>query len=154
MKTKTFGKFLLLCLIFATAFNSYECNAASAISIVDAYWSINGKKVSTAYVGDEIEATIRIKAGSGSVQGTITINIMQDTDVWFDEDFISEERSFILSAGQEKEYTISFRPFFGYGDEIVGVFGDFMFEGYYIEVEYQAARARAAESPSERCNRR
>jgi len=110
---------------------------SASLKIVDAYWTVKGSRVTSARIGDEVMAHIKVKAQDSTVQGTVTLKVMQDATAWFDEDYATSEVSVVLTSGTEKEYSITFVPFDASGEDLKHVLGEPELRGYYIEVEFK-----------------
>ena len=129
--------FLMLLILFSSMNLAVLVQSQSAsLKVVDAYWTVKDKRVTSARVGDEVVAHIKVKAQGGTVQGTLTIKVMQDLAFSPDEEYVSHQVSIVLTSGIEKEYNLTFVPFHASGEELKEVLGEPELRGYYIEVEF------------------
>jgi len=96
------------------------------LSLVNAYWTVGGRPVTTCEVGDDVAAHIIVKANNAAVDGTIKVKIRKDLSLLPDRDVKIETFVVSLDKDESKEYTIKFTP-----DEVSG--GSLC--GYFIEIE-------------------
>jgi len=97
---------------------------SGSLKAIDAYWTVKGSQVTSARVGDEVVANIKVKAQDGTAQGTLNIKVIQDATAWLDEDYATYEVSVVLTSGTEKEYSIAFVPFDASGEDLKHVLGE------------------------------
>ncbi|MEM2799300.1 MAG: LEA type 2 family protein [Candidatus Bathyarchaeia archaeon] len=99
---------------------------SGTLSLVEAYWTVGGLRVTSCKVGDEVVAHIILKANNAPIEGTIKVKIRKDIVLWLDEDV--KVASFIISLrkDEEREYTLAFTPIEPSGISL---------RGYFIEVE-------------------
>jgi len=119
---------------------------SSSLKIIDAYWTVRGNRVTSARIGEEVTAHIKVKAEDGTVQGVLIIKVRQDAEVWIDKDYAVREVSVALASGTEKEYTLTFTPFDASGEKLKEVLGEPKLRGYYIQVEFKDEEIYTMES--------
>jgi len=136
---KQFTFLLALSILFSTILSMTPMIQAQSgsLKVIDAYWTVNGKQVTSARVGDEVVAHVKVKAQDGNAQGTLTIKVRQDATAWLDEDYATHEFSIVLTSGTEKEYSIKFVPFDASGEDLKHVLGEPELKGYYILAEFK-----------------
>jgi len=99
----------------------------------EAFWLVDDQRVSTATLGDKVEAHVVIKVTEEYV-GSIVVKIRKDVAHSFDSDFHISTIPVNLKGGEEKEIEITFTP-----DEPSSS-GFFGLRGYFIEVEFRVTR--------------
>jgi len=97
-----------------------------ALSLIDAYWTVGGSKVTRCNVGDEVTAHIVLKASEAPVEGTITVKIRKDLALMPDVDVKALKFEIFLRKDEVKEFTITFTPIEP---------SSIRLRGYFIEVE-------------------
>jgi len=117
------GIVVLSALLFARS-----ARVESAPTVVEVFWRADGRRVTTAGVGDEVEAHVIIKA-TGKYEGSIVVKIRKDISLWFDSDHSITTVPANLRGGQEIELELMFVP-----DEASGG----SLRGYFVEVEFSA----------------
>jgi hypothetical protein len=105
----------------------------SAPVVKEAYWQIDGQKVSTSSLGQEVEAHVVVQATEQYV-GSIVVKIRKDARLWFDSDFKVDTVPVDLAGGDEKSMELSFTPDETSHGTVTGL------RGYFIEVEFRATR--------------
>ncbi|RJS83023.1 hypothetical protein CW706_06445 [Candidatus Bathyarchaeota archaeon] len=61
-----------------------------------------GGRITSARIGEEETAYIKVKAEDGTTQGVLIIKARQDAEVWIDEDYAVREVSVTLASGQKR----------------------------------------------------
>jgi hypothetical protein len=105
----------------------------SAPIVKEAYWQIDGQKVSTSSLGEEVEAHVVVQAAEQYV-GSIVVKIRKDARLWFDSDFKVDTIPVDLAGGDEKTIELAFTPDETSHGSITGL------RGYFIEIEFRATR--------------
>ena len=105
----------------------------SAPVVKEAYWQIDGQRVSTSSLGQEVEAHVVVQATEQYV-GSIVVKIRKDARLWFDSDFKVDTIPVDLAGGDEKSMELSFTPDETSHGTVTGL------RGYFIEVEFRATR--------------
>jgi len=105
----------------------------SAPIVKEAYWQIDGQKVSTSSLGQEVEAHVVVQATEQYV-GSIVVKVRKDARMWFDSDFKVDTIPVDLAGGDEKSIELSFTPDETSHGTVTGL------RGYFIEVEFRATR--------------
>jgi len=130
--------FFVLILIFAfVVFALLSPNFGGrkpAPSVLEAYWRVDGRKVTSASVGDSVEAVVVIKPSEQYV-GSVIVKVRKDVSWWFDRDYAVATVPVDLRGGAERELTLEFVP----DEASVGRVGSL--KGYFIEVEFSAVGA-------------
>jgi len=129
---------VLLGLVLVFALLSMVTVRVRAAPIVrEAFWLVNGERVSTARLGEKVEAHVVVKATEEYV-GSIVVTIRKDIARGFDSDFHVATIPVNLRGGEEEEIELTFTP-----DEAGGGGGFLGFgalRGYFIEVEFRVTR--------------
>jgi len=99
---------------------------SGTLSLVEAYWTVGGLRVTSCKVGDEVVAHIVLKANNAPVEGTIKVKIRKDIVLWLDEDVKVASFTISLRKDEEREYTLAFTPIEPSGISL---------RGYFIKVE-------------------
>jgi len=122
---------VLLGLVLISGFFSVvSVRVRAAPTVQEAFWLVDDQKVSTATLGEKVEAKIVVKATEEYV-GSIVVKIRKDIRWWPDSDYQVSTIPVNLKGGEEKEINLSFTP-----DEASGG----SLRGYLIEIEFQATR--------------
>jgi len=107
-------------------YKSMTSKNVGLIEVVDAYWMINGKRMYSCNLNDEVEAHIIVKAINDVSNGVITVRIKKDRVLMPDLNLISEEFTISLNKGETRELTLKFKP-----DQAISI----ILRGYFIELE-------------------
>lgn len=118
-----------LVLIFAL-FSRASVRVRAAPIVREASWTVDGSTVSTASLGDKVEAHVVVEAVEEYV-GSIVVKIRKDVSHLPDSDFHISTIPVNLKAGEEQEIEIVIMP-----DEASSS-GFFGLRGYFIEVNFQ-----------------
>jgi hypothetical protein len=116
--------------IFALASRSSVRVRATPL-VREAYWTIDNSPVTTARVGDHVEAHVVIEAVEEYV-GSVTFKVRKDISIWPDSDYHISTVPVSLRGGDEHEIEIAYIPDQGSGGGLRGL------RGYFIEVDFQA----------------
>jgi len=120
---------LVLVLIFGLLF-TVSVRVREAPIVREAFWLVDDQRVSTARLGEKVEAHVVIKA-TEEYSGPIMVRIRKDIALWPDSDYHISTIPVSLKGGEEKEIEITFTP-----DEASGG----SLRGYFIEIEFRVAR--------------
>lgn len=93
--------------------------------VIDAYWRIDGNKVSEVESEKEVDAVVMLRLSTGDYSGQVKIDIRKDLALQLDKSFISRSFYVSLSSGGSKQLVLGFSP-----DEI----SSGTLRGYFIEV--------------------
>ena len=118
-----------LVVVFAL-FSSFSGRVRTAPIVREAVWTIGGSVVTTANVGDKVEARVEVQTVEEYV-GSIVVKIRKDVRWWPDTDYHVSTMPLNLKGGATTEIEISFTP-----DEA----SSSGMRGYFIEIEFQATR--------------
>ena len=105
-----------------------------APSVLEAYWRVDGQRVTFASVGDSVEAVVAVRASEQYV-GSIIVKVRKDVQWWFDRDYAVATVPVDLRGGVERGLVLEFVP----DEASVGRVGSL--KGYFIEVEFSAVGA-------------
>ena len=94
----------------STTYSPTPSTPSGMIQVIDAYWSRNGRKVSTVYKGDVVNAVVKLYCVNAPVQGQLTIYVKKDRVALPDTVFASKTFVINLMAGETKTYSLSFAP--------------------------------------------
>ena len=130
--------FIVLILIFAVVvFALLSPNFGGgkpAPSVLEAFWRVDGQRVTSATVGDSVEAVVTVQASEQYV-GSVILKVRKDVSWWFDKDYAVATVPVDLRGGAERELVLEFVP----DEASVGRVGSL--KGYFIEVEFSAVGA-------------
>jgi hypothetical protein len=130
--------FIVIILIFAfVVFALLSPNFSgrkSAPAVLEAYWRVDGQRVTSASVGDSVEAVVTVRASEQYV-GSVILKVRKDVSWWFDKDYSVATVPLDLRGGVERDLTLEFVP----DEASVGRVGSL--KGYFIEVEFSAVGA-------------
>jgi len=115
--------FVIFGLIFVGSFR-----VRARPTVQEAVWIVNDQEVSTARVGEKVEARVVIKA-TEEYAGSIVVKIRKDTTLWFDSDYQVSTVPITLNGGEQKEMELVFTPNQASGGRL---------RGYFIEIDFQA----------------
>lgn len=118
-----------LVVIFAL-FSVTSVRVRAAPIVKEAVWRIEGSAVTTARVGDNIEARVVVQTIE-EYAGSVVAKIRKDIRWWPDTDYQVSTIPLNLKGGETTEIQIAFTP-----DEA----SSGGMRGYFIEIEFQATR--------------
>jgi len=122
---------VLLGLVLISVFLSTVSVRVRAAPIVkEAVWTVDRSVVSTARVGEKVEARMVVEAVEEYV-GSIVVRIKKDVRLWWDSDYHVQTIPVNLAGSEQKEIEIAFTP----DQASTG-----SLRGYFIEIEFQATR--------------
>lgn len=93
--------------------------------VSDAYWMVGSARVTTAKVGDKVEAHVTIRAVGVPLEGYVTVRIRKDIVLLPDTDFLVQTFQISVRSGEETDISLTFYP-----DELSGG----SLRGYFMEV--------------------
>jgi len=96
------------------------------LSVIDAYWTVGGSRVTICKLGDEVTAHVVLRASEAPVEGTIIVKIRKDLVLMPDVDVKAVKFEVFLRRDEVKEFTVTFTP-----NEPSSI----SLRGYFIEVE-------------------
>jgi hypothetical protein len=130
--------FIVLILIFAfVVFVLLSHNFGGqkpAPAVLEAFWRVDGHRVTSASVGDSVEAVVTVRASEQYV-GSVVVKVRKDVSWWFDKDYSVATVPVDLRGGAERTLVLEFVP-----DEASGG-GVGSLKGYFIEVEFSTIGA-------------
>lgn len=131
--------FFVLILIFAfVVFALLSPNFGGgkpAPSVLEAYWRVDGQRVTSASVGDSVEAVVTVQASEHYV-GSIVVKVRKDVSWWFDKDYsVATVPVDMVGGGDPALLKVEFVP----DEASVGRVGSL--KGYFIEVKFSAVGA-------------
>jgi len=97
------------------------------LEVINTYWKANGVLISSAEVGNEVEAHIVLRAVDGNFHGSVKIQIRKDLLLAPDVEYTYRTFSLTLPRGESKEFILTFTP-----DEASSL----TLRGYFIEVDF------------------
>lgn len=97
--------------------------------VLEAFWQTNGKNVTVAYLGYEVELHVVIKA-SEQYTGSISTKVKKDIAYWFDNDYAVKTYPINLAANQVSELKMTFSP-----DEA----SQGRMRGYFSQIDFSGA---------------
>jgi len=134
----TKGQLFLVAVVFLVIIIAFTLLATRFVStqpspvVEDVSWRVNGREVTSAIVGSEVEAHIFVKA-TGEYTGSIVVKVRKDVAFWFDRDYAVSTTPVSLTGTQRFEIKLNFVP-----DEA----SSGSLRGYFIEVEFSATKAQ------------
>lgn len=127
--------FIVLILIFAIVvialFSGGFGGRKTAPLVLEAFWRVDGRTVTSASVGESVEAVVTIQATEQYV-GSIVLKVRKDVSWWLDKDYAVATVPVDLRGGAERDLVLEFAP-----DEASGG----RLRGYFIDVEFSAVSA-------------
>jgi hypothetical protein len=123
-----------LIVIFALV-STRSARVSSAPNVLEAFWKVDGQRVTTVSVGDNVEAHVIVKA-TGEYVGSIVMKIRKDVSLWPDSDYSVKTVPVSLRGSQQTELELTFVPDEARGG---GLGGLGKLRGYFIEVDFSAA---------------
>ena len=124
--------FILLVLVAAVVvfalLSARSGRVAASPKVVEVFWRVDGQRVTSASVGDKVEAVVAVQATEQYV-GAVVVKVRKDVQWWFDKDYVLATVPVDLRGGVEKEFKVEFTP-----DEASGG----SLRGYFVEVEFSA----------------
>lgn len=131
------GQILLLILIVLLGlvlifglFSTVSVRVRVAPTVQEAVWKVGDSIVSTARLGEKVEAQVVIQATEEYV-GSVVVKIRKDITWWPDSDYHISTIPVNLVGGEEEEIKLSFAP-----DEASAG----SLRGYFIEIEFQVTK--------------
>jgi len=103
-----------------------------APTVQEAFWEVDGQRVTTASVGITVNAHVMIKAVDEYV-GSVVVKIRKDFAFWFDSDYQVLTVPVNLAGGQEKEIELVFVP-----DKP----SQGRLRGYFIEIDFAITKTK------------
>ncbi len=124
---------LLGLIVTSVLISSFTVRVRAAPIVKEAFWLVDGQRVSTADLGEKVEAHVVIQA-TEEYEGSIVVKVRKDVKVWLDSDFAISTLPIKLAGGDEKTIEIFFTPDEASGGGLTGL------RGYFIEIEFKATR--------------
>jgi len=130
--------FILIILLLAETIATFALLSARPIKVryapivLEAFWEVNGQRVTTARVGTTVNAHVMIKAVDEYV-GSVVFKIKKDFAFWFDNDYHILTVPVNLVGGQEKETEFAFVP-----DKP----SQGRLRGYFIEIDFEITKTK------------
>lgn len=106
-------------------------------TVNDVYWTVDGIRTTSAELGSYVTAHIVLTAGSGSVRGTLTLEIRKDLAFLPDKAYFLSNIQVNLRKGETNDFTMVWTP-----DEASG----FLLRGYILRVLYEGDKIYEMES--------
>jgi hypothetical protein len=103
-----------------------EARRESSPVVQQVSWRVNNQNATTAYLGEEVEVHVHIKA-TDKYQGSIVVKIKKDIAYWFDSDYVIKTFPVDLKADQVTELKLTFSP-----DEA----SQGTMRGYLVEIDF------------------
>jgi len=97
------------------------------LKVVNAYWTVDGRVVTEAKVGERVTAVVILKAIGGSVSGTVEVKVFKELKLLPDVKVASRSFATFLRSGESILLRVQFTP-----DGIGGV----LIKGYYVKVYF------------------
>lgn len=96
-------------------------------TVQEAFWTVNGQRVTTASLGAEVTAHVTIRATEEYV-GSIVVKVRKDLSFWPDSNYHIATLPVNLVGGQEREIRLTYVPDQASGGGL---------RGYFIEVDFE-----------------
>lgn len=101
-------------------------------TVQDVYWSVAGKRVTGANIGEEVRAHVILQA-QGEYADSVAVKIRNDISFWPDSDFSTKIFTVQLNGGQTFELESAFVPERASGRS---------FRGYFVEVDFSVTHVK------------
>jgi hypothetical protein len=130
--------FLLVILLLAgtiaavTLLSARPVKVRYAPTVQEAFWEVDGQTVTTASMGNTVNAHVMIKVVDEYV-GSVVVKIRKDLVFWFDSDFYVLTVPVNLVGGQEKEIELAFVPDKPCQSHL---------RGYFIEIDFEITKTK------------
>lgn len=106
----------------------YAASPVQGTLVVEsAWWTVNGRVVTSAIVGQVVTAHVRVRAVGGNVQEVVQVRVRRDLALQPDTDLVVNSFNVKLENGQSMELTVTFTA-----SEKSGL----SFRGYFLEVDF------------------
>ena len=117
---------LVIVVVLFVALPMFETQHKSTPFVQQVFWNVNGRNVTSCYLGEEVEAHIVIE-GTQEYSGSIVVKIRKDATFWLDSDYTVKTFPVSLPGGQTAELVTTFAPDEGSGGQL---------RGYFVEVDF------------------
>jgi len=97
-------------------------------TVQETLWKIDGRNVTSCFVGDSVGAHVVIRASDQYI-GSVEVKIRKDMSFWFDSDYATQTFPVNLPGCQTTEFVVTFSP-----DEASAG----SLRGYFVEVDFLA----------------
>jgi LEA14-like dessication related protein len=101
--------------------------------VESAWWTVSGRVVTTARVGQTVTAHVRVRAVGGRVEELVRVRVRKDLALRPDEDYAVSTFTVKLESGQSAELTVVF---------VASEKSGLLFRGYFIEVDFLYSRRK------------
>jgi hypothetical protein len=129
------GQILVLILLVLVAavvvfalLSARSSRVSAAPRVLEAYWTVDERRVTSARVGDSVKARVVVRASEQYV-GSVVVKVRKDVSWWFDSDYAVATVPVDMVGDGEAQLKVEFVP-----DEASGG----SLRGYFIEVEFSA----------------
>jgi len=95
--------------------------------VESAWWTVDGRVVTTARVGQTVTAHVRVRAVGGRVEELVRVRVRKDLALRPDEDYVVSTFTVKLESGQSAELTVVF---------VASEKSGLLFRGYFLEVDF------------------
>jgi len=95
--------------------------------VESAWWTVDGKVVTTERVGQTVTAHVRVRAVGGRVEELVRVKVRKDLALRPDEDYAVSTFTVKLESGQSAELSVAF---------VASEKSGLLFRGYFIEVDF------------------
>jgi len=123
---------LLGIIVIFALLSTRSARVRSTPVVQEVFWRVGGQKVTTASVGDEVEAHVVVKATEEYV-GSIVVKIRKDVSFWPDSDYNTKTVPVNLKGSQETALELAFVPDEASGGSLRSL------RGYFVEVDFTAS---------------
>ena len=117
--------------IVLVALSVFSSRQRASPLVVEAFWQTDDQQVSATASGREIHAHVIVKATEEYV-GSIVVKVRKDISLWPDSDYQTATFPVNLTAGEQEDLELNFRP-----DEA----SNSRLRGYFLEINFKVAGA-------------
>jgi hypothetical protein len=108
----------------------HEARVKSTPVVQQVFFRVGGQNVTTAYVGEDVEVHVVIKA-TEQYAGSVAVKVRKDVSLWFDSDYAVKTFPVDLTSDQVSELELTLVPDQASGSRL---------RGYFVEIDFEVTR--------------
>jgi len=113
-------------LMATTATFVFRFGLFHSLDVLEAYWSVSGQRAQRARVRELVTGHVVLQSRE-KFEGDIVLRIRADIKLWLDKDVVTQRFVVALRSGENREFTLDFKPAQASAGDI---------NGYFIEVNF------------------